>query len=368
LYITFNQGGEVIKCNLQNKSDNSSVGKSKPSLGAKPSLGGKGNSGVKITTAQPAKSSVLSICYWNINGLSEDKLDRDAAGSFVTKYDIIIFAETWRSDPPTLSGYKCIDFPRIELNVNARRGSGGISVFIKDDISPFVKVVKHYHDCIVWLNIEDHTIDAVPLSNKHVMLGAVYFPPEGSTYNCNKEDYYDMLENDILQFNSCAPTVICGDFNARTESINDNCISALGSDAPDSIHQNLYECIPKGLCKERRSEDKGRINKYGKKLIELCKATGVRILNGRSLGDQNGNFTRIGTTGSSVIDYALCDSKGFDIIENFVVHNIMPESDHCPILLSIKGTFNTKNCNFSGLSCLSVPVQKGPSKYNGRTT
>lgn len=44
------------------------------------------------------------------------------------------------------------------------------------------------------------------------------------------------------------------------------------------------------------------INNSGKILLNLCRESGLRILNGRTVGDLQGNFTCITYNGCSVVD------------------------------------------------------------------
>ena len=53
----------------------------------------------------------------------------------------------------------------------------------------------------------------------------------------------------------------------------------------------------------------GYVNSFGRKLLSLCKTTGLRILNGRHEGDKVGNFTFFGANGMSLIDYLLVDTR-----------------------------------------------------------
>jgi hypothetical protein len=89
------------------------------------------------------------------------------------------------------------------------------------------------------------------------------------------------------------------------------------------------------------------VNKYGKNVIELCKCAGIQMLNGRIPNDEIGNLTRIGTTGNSLIDYALSDIKMSIYIHQFNVIEQMPESDHCPIVVIL----NQKECVSNDAKC-----------------
>lgn len=44
------------------------------------------------------------------------------------------------------------------------------------------------------------------------------------------------------------------------------------------------------------------INIYGGKLIEMCKSYNIRILNGRTLSDQEGAYTSCQYNGKAVVD------------------------------------------------------------------
>ena len=57
---------------------------------------------------------------------------------------------------------------------------------------------------------------------------------------------------------------------------------------------------------QRFSEDNGHVNNNGLLLLDFCKQTGLRIMNGRVGADQGiGKHTFVGSRGSSVVDYVL---------------------------------------------------------------
>ena len=89
----------------------------------------------------------------------------------------------------------------------------------------------------------------------------------------------------------------------------------------------------------RYSNDESRVNRHGTHLLELCKAVGMLIINGR-LGRDNGigDFTRVDTTGCSTVDYMICNPSLFQCIRDFAVESKLPESDHRGLSISL-------NCN-----------------------
>jgi len=71
--------------------------------------------------------------------------------------------------------------------------------------------------------------------------------------------------------------------------------------------------------------------------LDLCKGSGLRIVNGRKLGDICGNFTCFSHRGNpSLIDYMLCDTDIFDDVEFFQVHDLNPVSIHCLITCKLR--------------------------------
>ena len=78
-------------------------------------------------------------------------------------------------------------------------------------------------------------------------------------------------------------------------------------------------------------------NGHGLKLLEVCKSTGLVIFNGRLGSDKGkGEYTRVDTTGCSVVDYFVGSPSVFDMVTNFCVQTKFPESDHRPIECSLR--------------------------------
>ena len=116
-----------------------------------------------------------------------------------------------------------------------------------------------------------------------------------------------------------------GDFNSRTGKY------------PDSICQDGNNIIANdqseySLHLTQRNSFDNELNNHGKKLLDICKSTDLRILNGRVNGDSLGRATFHGRNGISVIDYAICDQDLFSNISNFIVKEPSCLSDHSPII------------------------------------
>ena len=88
-------------------------------------------------------------------------------------------------------------------------------------------------------------------------------------------------------------------------------------------YQTDYFNIP------RKSKDRS-YNRFGISLLNLCCSFNVHTLNGRLVGDTDGNFTCIANNGASVVDYIICSSEIFSYVSDFrVLEN--DSSDHFPL-------------------------------------
>jgi hypothetical protein len=124
-----------------------------------------------------------------------------------------------------------------------------------------------------------------------------------------------------------------GDMNSRTGERDDfiHCdqINHIIPNAPSVLN---YENETR-LC-HRKNTDKF-INNFGRKLLELCKATGLRIVNGRHVDDSVGNATFFCSRGNSLIDYVLAESNDFDSNTEFSSGKFNIFSDHSPICFEL---------------------------------
>ena len=71
-----------------------------------------------------------------------------------------------------------------------------------------------------------------------------------------------------------------------------------------------------------------KIKDYGRRLIDLCIANNLLIVNGRSISDPTESCTCYTYNGSSVVDFVLCSKDLIDCID-LKVADINSLSDHC---------------------------------------
>ena len=95
--------------------------------------------------------------------------------------------------------------------------------------------------------------------------------------------------------------LLLADFNGITSTLNDF-VSKDGNNYTNDLSDDSLQ--PKNRLKFDNT-----INNHGLQLINICKNTDMRILNGRTKGDSLGRPTFHGNNGISTLDYIICDQE-----------------------------------------------------------
>ena len=119
---------------------------------------------------------------------------------------------------------------------------------------------------------------------------------------------------------------LIGDFNARTGKLNDIVVN------DDTVYVDLPDDYTIDSDVIDRSNSDNVVNQFGERLVELCRMSSMRIVNGRKMGDSSGKKTCHEWNGSSTVDYMIADETVFNLVHTFCVHRVFNYlSDHCPI-------------------------------------
>ncbi len=107
----------------------------------------------------------------------------------------------------------------VETHYHPKR-SGGIGVYIKDDILGSTTVLHNTCEYIIWLTIKHDILNL----DSDILLGAIYLPPTGSRYL--DEDQMILLDEEIAQYcTNYTFSILLGDVNARTACLPDYIVS-----------------------------------------------------------------------------------------------------------------------------------------------
>lgn len=252
----------------------------------------------------------ISLGFWNVHGLGK-KLEEDSFRSSLVKLDFFSLLETWSSETSEvdLPNYQHFSSLRKKQR-KARRNSGGIIFYFKNELAKFIKRESSTSEDILWIRISKELFGL----SRDIFIGNVYISPMySSIHKRAEESIFDVLEQDIARFASRGYVILGGDFNSRIGSLKDFAAEApIDSDLEPQKLSNLD--IP------RNFSDNGPPNTFGKDLTDLCSQSDLRILNGRILGDLSGRFTCYQPSGCSTVDYAIASSALFHKISIFRVH------------------------------------------------
>ena len=127
---------------------------------------------------------------WNINGLSGLKKDDPEFVQVLSNCDIIFLYETWAAADSdlNLNEYCSHNFYRKFQHRNARRCSGVVAVYYREDLKDGIEIISNRHDSLIWLKL-----DRIFFQVEHaIYLYGVYLWPEGSpAYTFLDIDFFD---------------------------------------------------------------------------------------------------------------------------------------------------------------------------------
>ena len=213
--------------------------------------------------------------------------------AIIKSHDIVTFQEAMKGAHliKNFPGYQSFHFPQLTKHKLTKKDSGGMLILISNKIYEYVQVQRE-SDCLVWIHIRGKSISFPYVIN----VGVTYIPPEGSPYAV-ANDFENICES-IRNKSKTGLVFICGDTNSRTSGISDYVPLHVCEDLPDltaAQANTLY----------RNNVDR-TVNSCGRRLIDLCKYTGLQICNGRLCASKH---TCCKYNGESVVDYLLAPSN-----------------------------------------------------------
>jgi hypothetical protein len=312
----------------------------------------------QYVSGQNVMSSIshLKISCWNIDGLYQRisglrlcKTEESEFHEMISNKDIFCLTETHcrETDNPSFPGFN-VHLNNRPKNKKAWRASGGIAIFIRKAIAKGVSVIKASSSEIVWLKLCKIFFNT-PFN---IYIAVTYVSPINSSFTCQRDDMFSILEQDVCKYSSMGKCIILGDFNARTAQANDFIIN-------DGVkYLTDFTCeYQKDIYMYRENKDKHAVDTYGGKLLEFCKGSGLRILNGRCLGDTDGQFTCYSPTGApSLIDYALAHCDIVPKIRIVKVSSLTTISIHCQVSIVLQLP-NPVSVSIPSSSVLTYPIK-----------
>ena len=269
----------------------------------------------------------MKLCAWNVSKGLARKLSNKEFLCEITDYDILFFYECWVKYPEVLEleGFdkKCV--------FREKCNGGGIAIFYRKWLSPYIEFLNSSVDSIIWFKINKSLL----YDNKDMYICASYVPPDKNVFYRKYEcDVFEVIEQQIEHYNGLGNIAVIGDLNGRIGSERD----FIEQDILDNhLRNNIFAFIDYELDipSDRKTEDLKPPNTFGRKILNMCKSTGLRVCNGR-FGDESAKITFQNKNGCSIIDYLLLNRSAFDNISDFIVGKFNTFSCHAPLLIDIK--------------------------------
>jgi exonuclease III len=287
----------------------------------------------------------LSIAAWNINGLY-DKIHDDLFVKQLEIHDVVFITETHLKNEESIDveGYYNLHRNHNQTKKNGKI-DGGIGILYKPYLKDGIKLINDQNPDYLWFKFDKNFFSL----EKHLYVCAAYLPHEHSQYLIQREqDTIESLESDIVHFSQDGYIMVVGDLNARSGCLKDY----VDIDCDIDVHDDGEMYVIDESVGSRYNQDHV-VNDRGNKLVELCIQGRLRILNGRTLGDSQGNFTCHRPQGSSTVDYIIISEEILHRAQSFRVHDKLDLSDHCK--LSTRMKCKTIKTNTLGVELSPIP-------------
>ena len=179
--------------------------------------------------------------------------------------------------------------------------------------------------------------------------------------NYSSLDMFDSIENQYVEFEGLAKLFcLLGDFNARSGSLGD--FLDINRHLADHLLLDEYcynsdkiNILESCDIPVNRSSQDNTTNKYGERFLELCKNTGICIMNGRSFLDKG--IGRNICDGKSVVDYVVCSPEVLKCCSNFEVLEF-DSLLHCPVKVEFKQNYNSIKSKTKSSECANHNYNK----------
>ncbi len=297
--------------------------------------------------------SSVKFMSLNVCGV-KSKLRNPEFLDMLEKHDVAVLQESKTDDVDldllenefTNIGYKIHLKNRFKMSTHR---SGGILVAVKTELAKHVHFYASESKECLWFRISKCVLN----SDKDLLVGAIYIPPEGTRYaNINA---FEKMDEELVRINvdERYHTCLMGDFNGFT-SDQDDFVELTPGDVEENGELNGVEAeditsklVDIQVPVKRTVSDKHRVNNFGRRLLDFCKVHALLLLNGRLGRDQNVGMCT--TTKQSTIDYVVGDIDVLENISNFEIHDFDNAlSDvHCSISTEWKCKIrNVTNTNY----------------------
>ena len=269
----------------------------------------------------------MKIGIWNVEGLCRNL--KNSIDVKIKLCDLFACVETWHTVQSNInvSGYQHFSLPATKHRQKGRP-SGGVVVYFKKEMLNALTKFKSSLPDTMWIRLKGEYIDEsfdTYICVTYIKTGKL---SPTTTYPCK-------LQNEIERFSALGKIMLLGDCNARTGYLDD-----FMTECDNDVN---FIPLPVNYSSDRmmkRNNLDKVVTTNGRSLINICKTSGLRILNGRVPGDFLGAFTCITPRGSSLVDYCIASDSLVQKVISLSVGLHTEYSQHCPIIINLNLKLN----------------------------
>ncbi len=193
---------------------------------------------------------------------------------------MIFISETWQNSTLDfhIDGFESYCVPRTEsLNKTSKRGHGGICLFYSTLVSDGVTIVDTDVNGIIWVKLCKQFFNL----DDDIYICFAYVPPQNSVYFAlHPIGFYESIEAGVRKYSDLGKVALIGDLNSRCGNVSDTLQSRDDFARFINVIETDYSACDASGLSVRKSMD-SVTNASGQKLIDLCRCTDLRIVNGR---------------------------------------------------------------------------------------
>ena len=126
------------------------------------------------------------------------RLDYPDFVEYIGKFDFMCVCETKTDEYDTVDIDGYVYFSKHRSHPFERK-SGGIGVYVRNNLSHHVQIIKSESEYVLWLVIHK----SVTGYSENIVLGIVYIPPDNSRFF--KEDDFIIFKNEVTELSNAYP-------------------------------------------------------------------------------------------------------------------------------------------------------------------
>ena len=203
------------------------------------------NGQTTISDIEISENNYIKLAHWNIYGVTKTNWPLKSKIILSLDADIVEIQEShqWPNGKLELKGYEPILHNRMNINIRAKKGFGGVAFFIRNKLfeSFDISTIDKEREDILGIKLVDK------ISEKEIVIYSAYITPHNSSAGAPASEMFTHLLTKAYEYNLSDTFLIMGDLNSRIGDREDF-IEMLDPNIPKrQVIDPTYKKIPEKL-------------------------------------------------------------------------------------------------------------------------